>query len=137
MTKDQTPPPMRDEPLSKSEIIFYQTEDGRTRIQCRFENETLWLSQALIAELFQKDVRTINEHLVNIFDEGELRREPTIRKFRIVRSEGGRQVAREVQKFQSDTERVLSVVLDQEAAKWFKPGRGQIFKGGVRGIKPD
>ena len=81
---------MSDDPLPQSEIILYQTEDGRTRIQCRFEYETLWLSQALIAELFQKDVRTINEHLVNIFEEGELRREATIRKFRIVRQEGAR-----------------------------------------------
>ena len=47
MDNDETP---------SSEIILYQTEDGRTRIQCRFENETIWLSQALLAELFQKDV---------------------------------------------------------------------------------
>jgi len=90
---------MSDEPQPQSELILYQTEDGRTRIQCRFEDETVWLSQALMAELFQKDVRTINEHLVNIFDEGELRREATIRKFRIVRSEGSRQVAREVEHY--------------------------------------
>jgi hypothetical protein len=76
---------MSDDPLPNSEIILYQTVDGRTRIQCRFENETIWLTQALIAELFEKDVRMINEHLVNIFDQGELRREATIRKFRIVR----------------------------------------------------
>jgi hypothetical protein len=93
---------MSDEPLPQSEIILYQTEDGRTRIQCRFENETLWLTQALIAELFEKDVRTINEHLVNIFDEGELRREATIRKFRIVRSEGRREVAREIEHYNLD-----------------------------------
>ena len=84
---------MSNEALPSSEIILYQTEDGRTRIQCRFENETLWLTQALIGELFEKDVRTINEHLLNIFDEGELRREATIRKFRIVRTEGKREVA--------------------------------------------
>ena len=83
----------------QSEMILYQTEDGRTRIQCRFENESIWLTQALIAELFQKDVRTINEHLVNIFDEGELSREATIRKFRIVRSEGTREVAREIEHY--------------------------------------
>jgi hypothetical protein len=77
-------------------MILYQAEDGRTRIQCRFEDETLWLTQALIAELFQKDVRTINEHLANIYDEGELARESTIRKFRIVRLEGSREVAREI-----------------------------------------
>jgi len=82
---------------SGSEIILYQTEDGRTRIQCRFEDETVWLSQALMAELFDKDVRTVNEHLVNLFGEGELRREATVRKFRIVRSEGRRQVSREIE----------------------------------------
>ncbi len=95
-------PIMKNDPQPNSEIILYQTEDGRTRIQCRLENETLWLSQALIAELFQKDVRTINEHLVNIFDEGELRREATIRKFRIVQIEGKRQVAREVEHYHLD-----------------------------------
>ena len=93
---------MSDDSLPQSEFILYQTEDGRTRIQCRFENETLWLSQALIAELFQKDVRTINEHLVNIFEEGELHREATIRKFRIVRHEGARQVSREVEHYNLD-----------------------------------
>jgi hypothetical protein len=93
---------MNDETLPQSEIIFYQTEDGRTRVQCRFENETLWLTQALIGELFEKDVRTINEHLVNIFDEGELRREATIRKFRIVRTEGKREVAREIEHYNLD-----------------------------------
>ena len=93
---------MSDEPLPNSEIILYQTEDGRTRVQCRFENETLWLSQALIAELFEKDVRTINEHLANIYEEGELRREATIRKFRIVRLEGRREVTREVEHYHLD-----------------------------------
>jgi hypothetical protein len=74
-----------EDPKPASELIPYQTEDGRTRIECRFEGETLWLAQAQIAELFQKDVRTINEHLVNILDEGELSREATIRKLRMVR----------------------------------------------------
>jgi hypothetical protein len=93
---------MNAEPLPQSEFILYQTEDGRTRIQCRFENENIWLSQALLAELFQKDVRTINEHLVNVFAEGELNREATIRKFRIVRQEGARQVSREVEHYNLD-----------------------------------
>lgn len=90
---------MTRESLPRSELILYQTEDGRTRIQCRFEDETLWLSQAQIAELFQKDVRTINEHLINIFDENELSREATVRKFRIVRLEGRREVAREIEHY--------------------------------------
>ncbi|MBN1828542.1 MAG: virulence RhuM family protein, partial [Deltaproteobacteria bacterium] len=90
---------MSDGYAPQTSIILYQTEDGRTRIQCRFEDETIWLTQALIAELFQKDVRTVNEHLVNIFAEGELSRESTIRKFRIVRLEGAREVTREVEHY--------------------------------------
>ena len=84
------------------EIVLYQTEDGRTRIECRFENGTIWLTQALIAELFQKDVRTINEHLQNIYKERELPPAPTIRNFRIVRSEGARQVARAIDHYNLD-----------------------------------
>ena len=86
----------------KGEIILYQTEDGRTRIECRFTEETLWLSQALIAELFQKDVRTINEHLQNIYDDHELAPEATIRKFRIVRREGTREVSRFIEHYNLD-----------------------------------
>lgn len=87
----------------RGELILYQTQDGRTRIECRFEDETIWLTQALMAELFQKDVRTINEHLVNIYDEGELDREATIRRFRIVRTEGNRSVSREIEHYNLET----------------------------------
>jgi len=83
----------------RSSIVLYQTEDGRTRIQCRFEDETIWLTQALLAELFQKDVRTINEHIQNIYEEGELDRAATLRKFRMVRTEGARQVTRELEHY--------------------------------------
>ncbi|AKC82367.1 2-hydroxyacid dehydrogenase [Verrucomicrobia bacterium IMCC26134] len=93
---------MSDEPLPNSEIILYQTEDGRTRIQCRLENETLWLTQAQIAELFQVTVPTVNEHLKGIYTEEELARAATIRKFRIVRSEGRREVAREIEHYNLD-----------------------------------
>ena len=86
----------------RGEIVLYQTEDGRTRIECRFTEETLWLSQALIAELFQKDVRTINEHLQNIYDDHELAPEATIRKFRIVRREGKREVSRFIEHYNLD-----------------------------------
>ena len=84
------------------EIVLYQTEDGRTRVECRFVDETLWLSQALIAELFQKDVRTVNEHLQNIYDEGEIEERATIRKFRIVRREGPREVERDIEHYSLD-----------------------------------
>lgn len=88
------------EPLG--EILLYQTPDGRTRVECRFVDETLWLSQALMAELFQRDVRTINEHLQNLFAEGELDAGATIRNFRIVRREGDRDVTREIEHYNLD-----------------------------------
>jgi len=72
----------------KSELILYQTEDNRTRIEVRLENETVWLTQKLMAELFQKDVRTINEHIQNIFEERELLPDAVIRKFRITAADG-------------------------------------------------
>jgi hypothetical protein len=101
MAKNQ--PPASDEPTPPTgEIVLYQTEDGRTRVECRFVDETLWLSQALIAELFQKDVRTVNEHLQNIYEEGEIEAQATIRKFRIVRREGSREVEREIEHYNLD-----------------------------------
>ena len=70
-------------PSNPGEFIIYQTEDSRTRVQVRFEGETVWLSQKAMAELFQKDVRTIGEHIHNIFEEGELQPDSVIRNFRI------------------------------------------------------
>ncbi len=73
---------MKDNPASPgSSIVLYQTEDGRTRIECRFEGETLWLTQALMADLFQVTVPTINEHLQGLFSEGEADPGATIRSF--------------------------------------------------------
>jgi len=95
--------PVSGEPAGPTgEIVLYQTDDGRTRVECRFVDETLWLSQAVIAELFQKDVRTVNEHLQNIYEEGEVDKQATIRKFRIVRREGPREVEREIEHYNLD-----------------------------------
>jgi hypothetical protein len=81
-------------PSTSSEIILYQGEDGQSRIQVRLDGGTVWLTQRLLAELYQKDVRTINEHIQNIFEEAELDPGATIRKFRIVQIEGKREVSR-------------------------------------------
>ena len=97
----------QDSSQPSGEILLYQTEDGRTRIECRFENETLWLSQAMMADLFQITIPTINEHLKGIYAEGELGPDPTIRKFRIVRLEGARQVTREIEHY--NLEAILAV----------------------------
>jgi len=90
-----------------SEIVFYQGEDGLSRIQVRLDQGTVWLTQRLLSELFQKDVRTINEHLQNIFEEGEADPGATIRKFRIVQTEGNREVSRLVDHY--DLEVILAV----------------------------
>ncbi|HQZ67314.1 MAG TPA: RhuM family protein [Planctomycetaceae bacterium] len=80
----------------KSEVVLYQTEDGRTRLQCRFENETIWLTQIQIAELFQTSVPNVNQHLKTIYDEGELTEAATIKNYLIVPTEGNREVSRDV-----------------------------------------
>ncbi|MGN7477711.1 virulence RhuM family protein [Solibacillus silvestris] len=81
---------------NKTDILIYQTEDGNTKIDVRLENETVWMTQKAIAELYQKSVNTINEHIKNIYIEGELQESATIRKNRIVQTEGNRNVEREV-----------------------------------------
>ena len=96
-----------DLPARPSEVLFYQSEDGQTRIDVRLDGDTVWLSQKLMAELFQKDVRTISEHVQNIFDEKELQQDGTIRKFRIVQTEGTREVARDVEFYNLDV--IISV----------------------------
>lgn len=95
------------EPPPQSSLVLYQTEDGQTRIECRFEEGTIWLPQRLIAELFQVTVPTVNEHLKGIYDEGELAVGATIRKFRIVQIEGARQVGRLVDHYR--LEAILAV----------------------------
>lgn len=72
----------------ENEIIIYQTEDGKTKIDLKIEDKTVWLSQKEIAELFQKDVRTVNEHLKNIIEDGELSEDSVIRNFRITATDG-------------------------------------------------
>lgn len=73
---------------SNSEILIYQTEDGSTKIQTRLENETVWLTQAQMAELFGKSKKTISEHISNIFKEGELVENSVIRNFRTTAADG-------------------------------------------------
>lgn len=79
-----------------SQFLMYQTEDGETKINVRLEDETVWMTQRAMAELYQKRIPTINEHIKNIYQERELDETATIRKNLIVQTEGTRQVEREV-----------------------------------------
>ena len=89
------------------EILLYQTQDGSTRIGVRLQEETLWLTQMQMAELFQKDKRTISEHITNVYAEGELIQNATVRNFRTVQKEGNRAIERELATYSLDV--VISV----------------------------
>ena len=98
---------MSDEALPQSEMILYQTADGRTRVQCRFEDETLWLTQAQIAELLQTTPQNVTLHLKAIFAEGELAEAATCKDYLQVRLEGGREVSRRLRHYR--LEAILAV----------------------------
>jgi hypothetical protein len=78
------------------ELLLYSDPSGTTQVHVRLVAGTVWLTQALIADLYGKDPRTISDHLRNIYDEGELDEQSTIRNFRLVRTEGSRDIAREI-----------------------------------------
>ena len=87
---------------SAREFLLYQTEDGQVRLDVRLQDETVWLTQPLMAELFQTTVPNINMHTKHIFEEGELHPEATIKKFLTVRREGKRNVRRELDFYNLD-----------------------------------
>ena len=91
----------------KSQVVIYQAKSGAIELRGDFSRETVWASQTQIAEAFEVNVRTINEHIQNIFKTGELNEKATIRNFRIVQKEGERKVDRDVKHYNLDM--ILSV----------------------------
>ena len=89
----------------KQQLVIF--DSGAGQVEVRLAGETVWLSQAQMAELFGKDVRTVNEHIVNLYDEAELEQAATIRNFRMVRQEGKRQVQRDIAHYNLDV--IISV----------------------------
>lgn len=83
-------------------IVLYQAEDGKTRLEVQLDQETVWLSQRQMAELFEKDSDTIGLHIRNVYKEGELARKGTTEESSVVQNEGGRQVRRKVQYYNLD-----------------------------------
>ena len=90
-----------------SEILLYQDRDGVIKVDVRLEDETVWLSQAQICDLFQKSKATISEHIKNVFEEGELDAMSTVRNFRTVQKEGSREVERNIDFYNLDV--IISV----------------------------
>ena len=100
---------MKDE--HKNEIIIYEG-DGVPRIEVRMEGETVWLTQAQLAELFDTTVQNISLHIINIFEEGELVREATVKEYLIVQKEGNREVSRSIEHYNLDLIRLVSAFFD-------------------------
>ena len=90
-----------------TEIVIYQSEDGQTKVDVRFEDETVWLSQKQLVELFQSSKANISEHIKSIYDEGELDEASTVRKIRTVQIEGNREVKRQTTFYNLDA--IISV----------------------------
>lgn len=91
--------------MGEQQLVIF--EGGAGQVEVRLQGQTVWLSQAQMADLFGKDVRTVNEHIANIYEEAELEQAATIRNFRIVRQEGKRQVQREIAHYNLDV--IISV----------------------------
>ena len=87
---------------SRGEVIVYQTDDGNIKLEVRLENETVWLTQQMMADLFQTTIPNISMHVRNIFEEGELLPEATLKNFLTVRQEGSREVRRELEYYNLD-----------------------------------
>ncbi len=87
---------------NKGDIIIYQSENGDTKIDVHFQDETVWLTQAQLCELYQSSKTNVSEHIKNIFEEGELDEGATVRKFRTVQTEGDRSVNRELTYYNLD-----------------------------------
>lgn len=90
-----------------SDILIYQNQDGNIKIDVRLQEETVWLTQTQMAQLFGKDKRTISEHIGNVFSEGELNKSSTVRNFRTVQTEGNREIERALDHYNLDV--IISV----------------------------
>ena len=105
---------------NNSQIVLYQDENGVTKINVQFQDEDIWLTQKQIAEIYDKDVKTINAHIKNIYEEGELNESSTISFFKIVQKEGNRQVSRDIQHYNLDMIIALGYRVQSQVATRFR-----------------
>ena len=115
--------------MEENKIVIYQTEDGQTQIDVRLENETVWLTQAQMVELFQTTKQNISLHVGNVFKEGELEQEATVKEYLTVQKEGKREVARQVKYYNLDV--IISV------GYRVKSKRGTAFRIWARNVLKD
>ena len=115
-------------PSGTSEIVLYQTEDGKIKIDTVFQDETIWLPQAKMAELFDVNVPAISKHLNNIFEEGELQKEATVSKMETVQQEGNRRVTRTREFYNLDGIIAVGYRVNSKRATQFRIWATQILK---------
>jgi len=103
----------------KGQFLFYESEDGQVKIDVRLEDETVWLTQQFMAELFQSSQQNISRHIQNIYEEGELAPKATVKKYLTVRREGNREVQRLLDYYDldGDFERTIKQLTDGKRRK--------------------
>jgi len=99
---------------STAEFLIFTGQPGENSIEVQLAEESVWLTQKLMGVLFEVSVKTINEHLINLFSQNEIRKDTTIRNFRIVQNEGGREVARNVEFY--NLEAIIGVLENDKQA---------------------
>lgn len=113
---------------STAEFLIFTTQAGEQSIEARYEDETIWLSQKLMAQLFDVGVNTINYHLKEVFESGEIQPEATIRKFRIVQMEGKREVTRQIDFYNLDAIISVGYRVNSVRATQFRQWATQVLK---------
>ncbi len=113
---------------STAEFLIFTSSSGNESIEVRYEDETIWLSQKMLATLFDVSIPTINFHLKKIFESGELTREATIRKFLIVRTEGSREVSRNLEYYSLDAIISVGYRVNSKRATQFRQWATQVLR---------
>lgn len=111
-----------------NQIVIYQTADGQTQIDVKMQEETVWLTQDMIVRLFDSSKANISEHIKHIYEEGELDKTSTVRKFRTVRQEGKRQVSRELEYYNLDLILSVGYRVKSKTATQFRIWANKILK---------
>lgn len=114
--------------LKESKFLLYETEDGKINVDVILKDETIWLSQKSMAELFDKDIKTINRHLINIYEEEELIKKSTISFFEIVQKEGNRNVKRNIEYYNLDAIIAVGYRVNSKKATQFRIWATKILK---------
>ena len=114
--------------MEQSKILIYQTDDGHTQIDVRLENDTVWLTQTQMADLFKSSRTNIIEHIQNIYKDGELNEKSTCRKIRQVRQEGKRTVNREITMFNLDMIISVGYKVNSKRGVRFRQWANEILK---------